>query len=393
MLGLSIGGRELAAVYVTGRRIKWFASALYGDTAELARTIARLAGEAPMRVRHVRVVLQRDIVQLRSIVPAPPLKPREAVRYVALETSRLFRVNGAAVVTDAVFVQAPQGRVLWAAAVEQSTLEAVVSGCEGAGLQIQSVGPASEVLAVALKPGGQTPVAFHGNFGTEVLALSEHGTWNSRLVRKAAGFEAPLIDSLQALQGNVLPVASAFGAAMRQSRFTLLPPDARLTRHRAAHRRLVRVMIAALLSWIVAGSVYTAKLAGVAARADAEFTAIEPELNQALDVRREFHLASEALRKIRITESRRSNVLVRIADVTRALGDSTFVTALHLSQDSLRLSGYAPVAVKVLADLEIVDWLRDARLVGPPVRQVLNTQSAGQERDRFTVTAGVRRGR
>jgi hypothetical protein len=53
----------------------------------------------------------------------------------------------------------------------------------------------------------------------------------------------------------------------------------------------------------------------------------------------------------------------------------------------LRLSGYAPSAARVVADLERVPWLMDVRLEGVPTREVI---AGPLERERFALAARVR---
>src|SRR6266487_3954980 len=109
VLGISVSSSHVRAVLWWRDAIRWAGVAPYESPDDLADAIARLAGESGMPVRRARVVLERDVVQLRSIVPAPPLKPAPLRRYVALEAPRLFRKNGAPLVTDGVNVTVAKG--------------------------------------------------------------------------------------------------------------------------------------------------------------------------------------------------------------------------------------------------------------------------------------------
>src|SRR6266851_7824107 len=120
VLGLSVGAASVRAVLVRRGAIAWAGLAPYAGPGELAEVIARLAGESGLPVRRARVVLERVVVQLRTFDPAPPLTGRAAGRWVALEAPRLFRKNGAPLVTDAVLIQVGRRRatLLAAAATE-----------------------------------------------------------------------------------------------------------------------------------------------------------------------------------------------------------------------------------------------------------------------------------
>ena len=85
VLGLSVSSTHVRAVLWWREAIRWAGEAPYDSPGALADAIARLAGEAGAPVRRARVVLERDVVQLRSVVPAPPLKPSALRRCVALE--------------------------------------------------------------------------------------------------------------------------------------------------------------------------------------------------------------------------------------------------------------------------------------------------------------------
>jgi hypothetical protein len=84
VLGLAVGTATVRAVVVERGAIRWAGSASYGTVDDLADVIARLAAEAGTPVRRARVALERDVVQLRTVSPAPPLRPRVVSQYVAL---------------------------------------------------------------------------------------------------------------------------------------------------------------------------------------------------------------------------------------------------------------------------------------------------------------------
>jgi hypothetical protein len=184
VLGLSVSSSNVRAIFLDRGAIQWAGEAHYANLAELADIVARLAGESGRPVRRVRVVLERDIVQLRSITPAPPLSSAAARRYVALEAPRLFRKNGTPLVTDARLVPVDATRrALLAAAATEPLLRAILEGCAQAGLDVLGVGPAADVLPCALAaPLAEPEASFSDGGKCEVLSLGPAGPWRSRLV-------------------------------------------------------------------------------------------------------------------------------------------------------------------------------------------------------------------
>src|SRR5439155_322444 len=74
VLGLAISGTSVRAVLGAGGTVAWAGTACYQDASDLAEVIARLAAESGKPVRRARVALERDLVQLRTLMPAPPLR-------------------------------------------------------------------------------------------------------------------------------------------------------------------------------------------------------------------------------------------------------------------------------------------------------------------------------
>jgi len=118
----------------------WRAEAPYSSLAELADAIARLAAEAPRNGTRPRVavLLERPLVQLRSLAELPPVKSKDLAALVAAQSGRFFRKNGGALATDATW-KAPG--VARAGATEESLLEAIVAGARGAGLVLETIAP------------------------------------------------------------------------------------------------------------------------------------------------------------------------------------------------------------------------------------------------------------
>src|SRR6266576_3091326 len=117
----------------------WAGEATYESPVDLTEVIARLAAAPAERCRRLRVTLERPPAQTRVLKDLPPVRERELAALVANQAGRLFRRNGAPLVTDATWVPNGAGRVTHAAAVEEPVVLAVVAGAAQAGLRVESI--------------------------------------------------------------------------------------------------------------------------------------------------------------------------------------------------------------------------------------------------------------
>ena len=400
VLGLSVGASHVRAVLWWRHAIRWAGAAAYEGPDALADTIARLAGEAGVAVRRVRVVLERDVVQLRSIVPAPPLKVAALRRYVALEAPRLFRRNGVPLVTDGVRIPVAKGTfALWAGAAAEPLAQAVLAGCAQAGLVLEALGPAADVLPHAVSEHTGTLVFANGGGGAELLDVGLAGVWRSRFVPNRGSGEGGPVDgqtpsreftrALAALGPDACSFAAAYAAAIALPRLSLLPAEARAAEERHGRRRMVRLLAAGAVLWVLAAGTYVVRLAWTGHAATRALGSVAGAVDSALAARRELGLAKATLATVANAERRRSRHLALLAAVTQALRDSTYLVALQLTPEGIaRLAVHAPVAARAVADIGRVAMLREVRLEGPVTRE----RGAGStERDRFAIVARLER--
>jgi hypothetical protein len=391
VLGIALAAGVMRAVLAHRGRLRWAGEVPFSGPHEITEALGRLAAELPLAGATVRVVLGRDLIQLRTIAPAPPLAPAMARRYVALEAARLFRRNGAGLVTDARVIILPAGeRVLWAAAAPAALVAALAQGCEEAGLRLEAIGPASEVLpwALAQRP-SRGELAFPNGTACEVVSISPRGVWRSRLVRdtRSSGpdWTAALRETGAERAGAL---AAAYAATLRTPRLDLLPVETKAARARSGWRGVRRTALAGLGLWLLAASVHLLRLHAAQAVAERELRAMRPSVDSALAMRRELAAARAALATMRRVEEEGWMPLGILASLTRALGDSAFVAAVQLSADSsFRLIGYAPQGSRVLADLEKLAWLRAPRLEGPAIRERVGP--GDRELDRFAIVGRI----
>ena len=392
-LGIAVGRGELRAVVASPRAVLWAGSARYRGEGDLADALARLAGEATPRPQRARVVLERDVVQLRTIEPAPPLRRGGIRRYLGLDSPRLFRNGQGPLVTDGLLVRSgPKEVAMLAAATSEALANAIASGCEQAGIRLMSLGPAAEVL----------PLAVVGGRASESLALptasgAEHiQLWGGQAVRSrrlaAVPSEPTWVPALAAIGPEAARFAGAYAATCAPARLRLLPPGWHLRQSARGRRRMLRLALATAAVWALATAVFVVRLAVAERAASAESVRLRSAVESALGVRRDLGAAQAALEAVRDARATRSRVLVLLATLTAGLGDSTSIASLRLGADStLRLSGFAPSADAVVAALERVRAVAGARLESPSVRQALTLPRARpREVDRFAVVARLR---
>jgi len=298
-------------------------------------------------------------------------------------------------VTDARVIRHGRGRrTVLAAAASGDLLAAIAQGCEQAGLVLDAIGPACEVVPLVTRDASRaTTLTVETAAGTEQLDLVRGVVCRSRLIRANCtpthGW-VPQLASLGELAGRF---ATAFSATKARPRLSLLPDHTR-ARAAAQHRRRVRWLIAAaLVAWLMAGVVFLARLRLADARTRAELAASATMTESVRRLHRDLDSANAALTTMRQAEASRSSTFLLLERLTRLLGDSVIVVSVRITRDStLHLAGYAPTADRVVATLERMQGVERPRLEEPPNRQVL-TMADGRRRewDRFGIVAQLAR--
>ena len=152
VLQLMVSAGNVRAEAVRAGVAIWAGEATYESPVDLTEVIARLAAAPAERCRRLRVTLERPPAQTRVLKDLPPVRERELAALVANQAGRLFRRNGAPLVTDATWVPNGAGRVTHAAAVEEPVVLAVVAGAAQAGLRVESITAAGVSSQLQLLP-------------------------------------------------------------------------------------------------------------------------------------------------------------------------------------------------------------------------------------------------
>ncbi len=385
LLGLCVSSACVRAVLVERGTVEWAGKAEYAGAEDLAEVLAHLAGEAGAPVRRARIVFERDVVQLRTVTPVPPLKAEALRRYVALEAPRIFRKNGVPLVTDGLVVDSGHGTsVLWAGAVPEPLVDAALEGCEQAGLVVETVGPAADVLPYSLAmPPVLGDMTFPNGGTTEALSVGPAGTWRSRYFSGSEPRDIEWSPALARLGADAAPFAPAYAATVAPPRLDLSPPSVGATRRSTGRRRRVRLAAVGVGLWLLAGGLSALRLAVTVRTVRLELAANAAAVDTALSLRRDLDAATATLATITTAQRVRSREVALLAVLTTALDDSTYLVALQTGGDgTVRLVGYAPAATRVLADLDRAPMLRAAKLEGPVTREA---PPGRPEMDRFSI--------
>ena len=108
-------------------------------------------------------------------------------------------------------------------------------------------------------------------------------------------------------------------------------------------------------------------------------------MDGALNARRELDAGRATLTTMTQAEQHRSRHLMLLAAVTRAVGDSAYLTSFQVASDgTIRVSGYALSAPSVLAALERISGLAHPNFEGPVTRE---TTTDHRQLDRFAAVA------
>ncbi|HKV43579.1 MAG TPA: hypothetical protein VJT32_02710 [bacterium] len=387
VLGLSVGSATVAAALVEGTSLQWAGTATYSELADLSEVIARLAGEAGKPVKRVRVGLARDVVQVRTVRPAPPLKARDVSRYVDLEGARLFRKNGVPLVVGGVLVAVTKTeRALWVAAATEPLLKAIVDGCTQGGMTIEAMAPSAETLPAALDIApGVTEVVVPNGRTTETLSVGVGGVWQSRWTRGLKERTGTWVPALAESNGDSPAVAPAYAAGIQLPTLSLLPDGPRAARRRMDRRRLAAIASAGAVLWVLAGVVFLGRLSAAHSRATTLLQAFRGAADSALEARRNLNEGRATLAMIAAARANRSRMLSLLAGLTKALSDSVTLVALQVTADrTVRITGLAPRATQALAQVGRVPELTGAAFDGAVTHEAV----AGiGDRDRFTIVA------
>ncbi|MGH7528902.1 MAG: hypothetical protein ACREMN_00820 [Gemmatimonadales bacterium] len=220
--------------------------------------------------------------------------------------------------------------------------------------------------------------------------LVTDATWvttGGKRVTQAAAVEEPVVLAIVAGAAEAGLILERIGAAGTSPELQLLPIAERAVRERAGRRATVRLGIAVLATWLLAGTVFGARLIVEQREVEAELAAAAAPLAALREVRQEMRSAEAMVQQLADARRSRGEALATLARLNAALPDSAVITSYTWRSDgSGIIAGAGRRAADVLAAFDRGRAVPDARVNGSIVREVL----AGHQWERFTILFGER---
>ncbi|MGH7701477.1 MAG: hypothetical protein ACREMO_00135, partial [Gemmatimonadales bacterium] len=204
----------------------------------------------------------------------------------------------------------------------------------------------------------------------------------------AVAVEEPLVEAIAAgARAAGLELESIAPADLEpRAPLCLLPTATRTARRQAERLSLRRLAIAAAGLWLGLGLLYGARLAIGRRRIERELAVLAQPAAALLAARRELHQAERMVAAIKEGQRGRTTLLDALEAVTKALPDSTFLTALALDAGGGgTMTGAAPRE----GAGDVVARLERAGAATPKLEgQIQREKAAGREWERFTLSFG-----
>jgi len=204
-------------------------------------------------------------------------------------------------------------------------------------------------------------------------------------VTQAAAVEEQLVLAIVAGAREAGLVVERITPAGTSPQLQLLPTAERAVRARARRRAVVRLGVAALAVWLLAGVLFGSRLVIERRAVEVELAAADAPLAALRDVRREMRTAESMVQGLAEARRARGQALATLARLSGALPDSAVLTAYTWRADgSGVVAGAGRRAADVVAAFERNHAVSMPRMEGAVVRETL----AGHEWERFTILFG-----
>jgi len=206
-------------------------------------------------------------------------------------------------------------------------------------------------------------------------------------VTQAAAVAEPLVLAIVSGAAQAGLALECITAAGTSPQLHLLPTSERAARARAHRRRLVTLAISAAATWLLAGVLFTVRLAIERRGVEKELAAADAPLAALHDVRRELRVAETMVQSLGEARRSRGQALATLARVSAAIPDSALLASYTWRSDGTGVvAGASRRAADVLAAVERTHAVTNPRIDGAIVREAL----AGREWERFTILFGGR---
>jgi hypothetical protein len=385
-IGIAVAADRVRAVGVRRGVVLWALEAEVPGEAALATTLRDLLAHAPLprRVRpRVGLAVGPSFSQVKLLRGLPPLtSSRTLARLVQEGAGRFFLRNGVPLLTTGVRVVGP-GEV-WAAAIEQQTVQQVESVCRELRLRLETIVPAAVALGRVM-PHDQF-VWHDGGVCLEVLCSAGILT----AVKRCRAVDAPdptthSVEALASLGPDGWRYADAYGAAM-------VPAGEALVLHRGAGTvapvprwRMVAAFCACLLSMLTALILPGIAASRVAAQAEARLATLDVERRMAAEAEAELVRVTAALVEAAAFDAGRRSATLLLADLARALPEGSAVLTIRVDTAAGTMVVLSPRTASVLDPLERLPAIVSVEVVGPVTREQVGERALERVALRFAL--------
>ncbi len=382
-LGISIRRDECAGIVIRRGRLLWRRRVPRGAIEDVRSAIAELLAAAPKHGVRVTVAVGASYAQIKRISGVPPaLRADLASRLVRENVTSFFLRSSPRLLATG--VQRGRDGATWSAALDAALVEEVIDALRAAGFGSPAFVPEPVAASFVLTPG--THHVVDGDVVAELTTTDRGALESVRRFRRGSdggrGGDANFEWSVESLRESS-PTIRSLGEEARHylAAFAAAtcPRNHPLTWHAPADPRRARLLARLRLAVAAAALVLSATAAGVA-----------PGVRASVDVRRSMRLAErgEAARLeaeriegelLRVTAaldrvdrfaSRRDDIPMLLAEVARALPDSTALLSLRVDSVETSLSVLTPHAADVIVELANAEGVVSPRIIGSVVRDV-----------------------
>lgn len=371
-IGLSVGAREVRAVWIESGVVRWHGGAAIETAAQIDDALRGLLEGSPRKLARARmnVVLSPAWVQAKPLYGLPRVESRRVANQLLSQNQQAFFLwkGQPSVLAD---IQSSSDGVAWGAAFEPGMLESLARVLRAARMRLGQIAPAISALA-ALVPDG----SYWWSDGAERFELQAYRRELRRVRRvdDAAGIETlPLPESLRTIGEDAGQYLAAYAAAIAPRRLPLAwRPRADASRvrlwKRAARVAACIALLASVGFALVAPGIRAARYAAEWQSELARSRAAQSELAR---VESDLRRVSEALDQVAVYSAGRGGITRALASLSRSLPDSTAILTLHLDSANGSFTAISPHVTDVLPALDDSEAIAAPRIMGSVTRDVI----------------------
>jgi hypothetical protein len=370
-IGLEVRAHDVRAIIIESGSVAWHGAATLGDSVSVADAVGGLLAAAP-KMRGFRPSVVAAVcftrAQVKRLDGLPSLEVRSQMTQLVRENAGSIFLRTAATTAIPDVHQAGNG-VAWAAAFDQSVIDAVVAGAARRAFRVSLVLPTASALA-RIYP--SMSIYIHDGVAQVALRTEQAHLCDVRRTAER-GASAAIPASLAKLGDEASAYLGAYAAALSGRREPLAwkPESAPAAAAVARRARL----LTAVLSLIIAGAVALAAPGLHAAlfvrqARGSSMRAPDPAMETAraeADLRR----ATQLLETVDQFASSRAQLTRLLAELTESLPESTAIVTLRVDSTEGTFVAISPHVTDLLAELGSIQQIASPRIAGSVTREIV----------------------